>query len=404
MHYFLRVFLSASVLLAGLLPTISVLLFPVKAQADATAPYSKPFHKQGRGWYPSIYWSTGRNLGSFYFPNTDGSLFREPTDLEWDKEKYGIIYFYRPESQWASEELEAPSYYINDMNVFNLRGGSYTYVVLPTGTYDIAVRKSLLPLIGLESHDNKLFIAFDLNLQADFGLQVSPGQEFWVRHSEVVLPKKRHPDLTPEDEMATADVQLVDREQAMSEIIYTRYLTESFWHPADASRAEELLKGEMKPYGWFEVIFPWSDNFLWGIPIFYVPSDLVRELMGERPLTVEQQLYQLKDDPEAYLEALRAMREPKRNFNRPWQPPSSGLTLNDELTLERLEKDALAGNIKPVKMPEAPPPKEKPEHPWYWPFGREFVAEPRPSMYLGYKPVMDDQRKARVEALKESLE
>lgn len=403
MQYFLRVLLSACLALTGLLPVFITILVPAAAQADEIAPYSKPYHKQGRGWYPSIYWSTGRNLGSYYFPSTDGELFRELTDQEWDKERYGVVYIYRPDSQWAAEELEAPSYYINDQNVFNLRSGSYIYLLLPPGTYDLAARKSLMPVFGLEAHDNKLYAAFDLNLQADFGLQISAGTELWVRHSEISLPAKRHPDILPEDEMATADVQLVDREQAMTEIIYTRFMTESFWHPNDSTRIEALLSGDMEEYGWWSVIFPWSDNFLWGIPIFYLPSDLVRQLMGERPLTIEQKLYKLKDDPERYLATLRAMREPKRNYVRPWQPPSNGLTLNDELVLERLEKEALAGDIKVVNMPEPPPPKPPAEDPWYWPFNRKFPEPPPHPMYLGYKPAMDDQRKARVAAMKESL-
>jgi len=75
--------------------------------ADTKAPYSKPFHKQGRGWYPSIYRSTGRNLGSFYFPNTNGRKFEALKSHEWNSDANGLIYVYRPNSQWAMEELEA---------------------------------------------------------------------------------------------------------------------------------------------------------------------------------------------------------------------------------------------------------------------------------------------------------
>ena len=148
---------------------VFVFFASLPVSADTTAPYSKPFHNQGRGWYPSIYWSTGRNLGSFYFPNTNGPIFEELSELDWQAETHALIYFYRPASQWASEELEAPSYYINDEVIFNLRGGSYTYVELPAGSYDFAVRKSLLPLLGFEAFDDKTMMAFDLNLQADFG-------------------------------------------------------------------------------------------------------------------------------------------------------------------------------------------------------------------------------------------
>jgi hypothetical protein len=331
---------------------LSIVSVSVHLEADTTAPYSKPFHKQGRGWYPSIYWSTGRNLGSYYFPNTDGELFKELTDSERRSEEYALVYFYRPDSQWASEELEAPSYYINDKIVFNLRAGSYTYVLLPAGSYDFNVRKSLLPLLGFEAFDDKLMMAFDLNLQADFGLSLNPGDVYYVRHSEESYPSKLHSQLDPEDEMATADVQLVERDVAMEELPKTRYLTQSFWHPTDAAQAEELLSGEMQDYGWFSVIWPWSNNFLWGFPFFYLPSDIYRELRGTADMTLEQKLYLLADDVDAYLEEIASLREIKRNWWAPWRKPSTQLTLNDELILDRLERAARAGNIEPAPIEE----------------------------------------------------
>jgi hypothetical protein len=342
--------------LLHLLLLVSIAAASVYVKADTTAPYSKPFHKQGRGWYPSIYWSTSRNLGSYYLPNTDGELFRELSDQERKAEEYALVYFYRPDSQWASEELEAPTYYINDTIVFNLRAGSYTYVLLPGGTYDFTVRKGMLPLLGFEAFDDKLMMAFDLNLQADFGLNLRPGDVYYVRHSEVSLPTKLHPLLDPEDEMAKADVQLVERDVAMEEMHLTRYLTQSFWHPTDAAQAEELLSGDMQDYGWFSVIWPWSNNFLWGFPIFYLPSDIYRELRGTTGMTIEQKLYLLADDTDAYLKAIEDMRQVRRNWWAPWRPPKKQLTLNEELVLDKLERAARAGKI-------APAPLEKDERP-----------------------------------------
>ncbi len=335
---------------------LSILGVSVFVQAENTSPYSKPFHKQGRGWYPSIYWSTSRNLGSYYVPNTDGQLFKELSDQERKAEEYALVYFFRPDSQWASEELEAPTYYINDQIVFNLRAGSYTYVLLPAGTYDFAVRKSMLPLLGFEAFDDKLMMAFDLNLQADFGLNLKPGDVYYVRHSEISFPSKLHSSLDPEDEMAKADVQLVERDVAMEEIHKTRYLTQSFWHPTDAAEAEALLSGEMQDYGWFSVIWPWSNNFLWGFPIFYLPSDIYRELRGTAGMTMEQKLYQLADDTDAYLAAIEDLRKVRRNWWAPWRKPSSQLTLNEELILDKLERAAREGKIVP-----APYEKEKGE-------------------------------------------
>ena len=332
---------------------LSVASVSVYVEADTTAPYSKPFHKQGRGWYPSIYWSTSRNLGSYYFPNTDGELFKELDEIERKSAEYATVYFFRPDSQWASEELEAPSYYINDKIVFNMRAGSYTYVLLPAGTYDFTVRKSMIPLLGFASFDDKLMMAFDLNLQADFGLDLRPGDVYYVRHSEISYPSKLYSSLDPEDEMATADVQLVERDVAMEEIHKTRYLTKSFWHPTDAAEAEELLSGEMQDYGWFSVIWPWSNNFLWGFPIFYLPSDIYRELRGTAEMTLEQKLYLLADDVDAYLAKIEDLKEVRHDWWAPWRKPTSQLTLNEELVLDRLERAAKSGNIVPAPAEES---------------------------------------------------
>lgn len=379
---------------------LAIVSVSVHLEADTTAPYSKPFHKQGRGWYPSIYWSTSRNLGSYYFPNTDGELFKELTDTERRSEEYALVYFYRPDSQWASEELEAPSYYINDKIVFNMRAGSYTYVLLPAGSYDFNVRKSFVPLLGFEAFDDKLMMAFDLNLQADFGLSLKAGDVYFVRHSEISLPSKLYPGLDSEDEMATADVQLVEREVAMEEIPKTRYLTQSFWHPTDAAQAEELLSGEMQDYGWFSVIWPWSNNFLWGFPIFYLPSDIYRELRGTANMTLEQKLYLLADDVDAYLEKIKDLREVRHNWWAPWRKPSSQLTLNDELVLDRLERAARAGKIEPAPVePRVWRSIFKDDAPWYSYFQEdEKLEEP-----VDHLSSLNPERRNNVALIRQSL-
>jgi len=391
--------------LTRILLAVFILLTPVLGMAETahnSSAFSKPFHKQARGWYPSFYWSTGRNLGSFYFPNTDGNLFEEIEDGSWDKATHGVIYFYRPDSQWASEELTAPSYYINDEVIFNMRAGSYTYVVLPAGSYDFAVRKSFLPLFGFEAMDDKLMMAFDLNLQADVGLQIDAGSVTYIRHSEVTLPSKRHPLIEPEDEMATADVQIVEKDVAMEEMPKTRYLTQSFWHPTDAAVAEEFLKGDMQEYGWFSVIWPWSNNFMFGFPIFYLPSDIYRQLKGEEGMTLEQELYLLADDKEAYLAAIAGKKVIRRNWLAPWRKPRNPLSLEEELTLDRLERNALAGNIVPAPVVVEKVIKEDDGLPWYNYFLEE-EGDPEAVALASRAEAMSEVRRSSMARIRQSL-
>lgn len=372
--------------------TIVLVFTGTSLLADTQAPFSKPFHKQGRGWYPSFYWSTGRNLGSFYFPNTNGKKFEPLSDYEWDSESNGLIYFYRPNSQWAMEELEAPSYYINDELIFNMRAGSYSVVELPAGSYDFAVRKSFLPLIGIEAFDDKTIMAFDLNLMIDVGVELDPGAVFYVRHSEVTLPKRLHPDVDPDEELAKGDVQFVDEELAMEEIVHTRYLNHSFWHSNDSERIVELLNGEMQDYGWFSVIWPWSNNFLFGFPLFYLPSDIFKLLSDRQEMTLEQELYLLADDREAYLEAIENKRNPKRNWLAPWRAPERELSLNDELLLDKLEQAALAGEIKPAPLEVASQEEIETDGIFYWPF--RTVNDPPPEPFRLSDNVSAERRQA----------
>jgi len=329
-------------------------------------------------------------------------LFEEIEDTSWDHATHGVIYFYRPDSQWASEELTAPSYYINDEIIFNMRAGSYTYVVLPAGSYDFAVRKSFLPLFGFEAFDDKVMMAFDLNLQADVGLQIDAGSVTYIRHSEVTLPSKRHPLIEPDDEMATADVQIVERDVAMEEMPKTRYLTKSFWHPTDAAEAEEFLKGDMQEYGWFSVIWPWSNNFMFGFPIFYLPSDIYRQLKGQEGITLEQELYLLADDKEAYLAAIADKKVIRRNWLAPWRKPRNPLSLEEELTLDRLERNALAGNIVPAPIVVETVVKEDDGLPWYNYFLEEDVDTEAVAL-ASRADAMSEVRRSSMARIRQSL-
>lgn len=388
-------------LLFRLLLSVCMVAFTTPVIADMDAPFSEPYHQHGRGRIPSIFWSTGRNLGSFFVPNEEGRIFKELQDHEWDKETHGLVYFYRPNSQWASEELEAPSYYINSELVFNLRGGSYTYVLLPAGSYDLSARKSLMPLFGFEGFDDKFIIGFDLRLLASFGLEVDPGSITYIRHSEVSLPSKIHPGIPPDHEMRSAHVQLVEREVAMGEMPKTRYLEPSFWFATDTEQIEELLDGTMQDYGWWSILWPWSNNFMFGFPIFYVPSDMYRELRPDKDLTIEQRLYLYKDDVDEYLAQIEEMRRPKRDFLAPWRKPKTKLPLKDELLLEKLEREARAGNIRPVKMEEEEIVLDDDER--WWDFLRFFYGQDPVEQFPVEPKYLSETRKSELERIKLTL-
>ena len=175
----------------------------------------------------TIYQSIGKSTGGFLHP-VSGPDFVHIANDEWDQDN-ALIYFYRPHSQWAAEEIESPSVYIDDRHYFNIRNDSFTWMEVAPGERQIAMRR---PLLGLEGMDH-----FSLSLIADAPLKVEPGQIYYLRYSEVSTPESSHPDLDPEHPLASGDLRLVTRDVAMApeEIVTTRFLNSDLLAPNHAA-------------------------------------------------------------------------------------------------------------------------------------------------------------------------
>ena len=175
----------------------------------------------------TVYQSIGKSVGSFLHPVSGHDFVHIDTNA-WSREN-ALIYFYRPHSQWAADEIEAPSVYIDDSHYFNIRADSFTWLEVSPGERHIAMRRPLLGLEGLNS--------FSLSLIADATLTVEPGRIYYLRYSEVEPPERAHPDLDPEHPLASGDLQLVTREYAMQadQIVATRFLNSDLLAPNHAA-------------------------------------------------------------------------------------------------------------------------------------------------------------------------
>ncbi|WP_435404642.1 DUF2846 domain-containing protein [Marinobacter sediminicola] len=175
----------------------------------------------------TIYQSIGKSTGSFLHP-VSGHDFVHIDNDDWDR-KHAVIYFYRTHSEWADDEIEAPSVYVDDSHYFNIRNDSYTWLVVSPGERHVAMRRPLLGLEGLNS--------FSLSLIADATFTVEPGGIYYLRYNELSEPSQAHPGLDPEHPLAQGDLQLVTREYAMQEgeIISTRFLNSDLLAPNHAA-------------------------------------------------------------------------------------------------------------------------------------------------------------------------
>ena len=175
----------------------------------------------------TVYQSIGKSVGSFLHP-VSGHDFVHIDNDSWDR-KHAVLYFYRTHSQWAADEIEAPSVYIDDAHYFNIRNDSFTWLVVSPGERHIAMRRPLLGLEGLNS--------FSLSLIADATFNVEPGRIYYLRYNELTEPTQANPELDAEHPLARGDLQLVTRDYAMQaqEIVSTRFLNSDLLAPNHAA-------------------------------------------------------------------------------------------------------------------------------------------------------------------------
>ncbi len=159
----------------------------------------------------TVYQSIGHNFGSFVVaPN--GQDF-QPVGYRWDYEHTALVYVYRPASTWANDELEAPSLYLNDEHMFNIRGNGYTWYELKPGTHQILVRR---PLMGVEGIKINGVVDFTLKMATELELNAKAGQVYYLRYSEVDKDAAKFVDMTFHDNplhVVTPDVALAEIQQ-----------------------------------------------------------------------------------------------------------------------------------------------------------------------------------------------
>jgi hypothetical protein len=175
-----------------------------------------------------LYQSIGKSTGAFLDP-VKGYQFVHISNDEWDSSKDALIYFYRPHSKWASEEIESPDVYVDGKPYFNIRDGSFTWLEVYPGIRRIQIRR---PLLGIEGLGD-----ITLSMIADKKLKVEAGKVYYLRYSEVKPPEGVNNEISPDSKWAQGDLQLVTRDVAMKDIIGTRYLKPDALAPNHAGRS-----------------------------------------------------------------------------------------------------------------------------------------------------------------------
>jgi hypothetical protein len=167
-----------------------------------------------------IYQSLGHNFGA-YIATVSGKEYSQVGN-RWDYENKALLYVYRPDSKWASDEIEAPSFYLDDERIFNIRANGYTWFELEPGEYEVVMRR---PLMGLEGIATDSF-EFDLKRIAQMNLAVEADNVYFLRYSEIDPPELEHQTLKEDMPLGDGPLMLVSTDLAHNELAVTRMLPE----------------------------------------------------------------------------------------------------------------------------------------------------------------------------------
>jgi hypothetical protein len=167
-----------------------------------------------------IYQSLGHNFGA-YIATVSGKEYTQVGN-RWDYEHKALLYVYRPNSQWGADEIEAPSFYLDDERIFNIRANGYTWFELEPGEYEVVMRR---PLLGLEGIATDGF-EFDLKRIAQMNLSVEADKVYFLRYSEINPPELEHQTLEDDIPLGDGPLMLVSTVLAHNELAVTRMLPE----------------------------------------------------------------------------------------------------------------------------------------------------------------------------------
>lgn len=130
-----------------------------------------------------------------------GPLFEVVDTLD---PRHAMVYVYRPPTSWEDLEVQAPSFFVNGKKVFGLKSGSYTWLELHAGDYQLYAKRPLFVLFI------KKIFELDLN--------VVGGKTYFLRYSEDAPFSYADYGLDPDDFQQDGFMQEVPENIALHEI------------------------------------------------------------------------------------------------------------------------------------------------------------------------------------------
>ncbi|MCJ8168692.1 DUF2846 domain-containing protein [Atopomonas sediminilitoris] len=150
--------------------------------------------------------------GAYFTPVQGKSYAPEPAV---DSERV-LLVLYRPQSQWADQELEAPGLFVNNQLVAALPSNGYLALELDLAVHRVEMRRPLGGTYWTLLAEGP----FDFNRIASFELNPEVGEVYYLRYDELNPP----PKVSKAGAFGEGPLQLVDADLALEELPATKQI------------------------------------------------------------------------------------------------------------------------------------------------------------------------------------
>lgn len=146
-----------------------------------------------------------------FFGATEGPDFQSvaPSD-----DGHAMVYLYRPQSEWADQELEAPGIFLDNELIGSLPSNGYLALEFEAASYKLEMRRPLFGSYWTLFADGPL----DFTLISSFALEASGASTYYLRYDELDPPPKN----TEQPSAGNGPLQLVEESLGSQEITATR--------------------------------------------------------------------------------------------------------------------------------------------------------------------------------------
>jgi hypothetical protein len=180
---------------------------------------------------------SGCSTPGAFFGETAGTLFRQHPLSDGN---HALVYLYRPQSDWADQELEAPALFLNNARIGSLPSNGYLVLEFDIARYQLEMRRPLFGTYWTFFADGPL----DFTLISSFTLDAEAGATYYLRYDELNPP--------PVNEQAPSQgdgpLQLVSADVAQQEIASTREV-QAFERIAASGETERMQRSFWRKVG-----------------------------------------------------------------------------------------------------------------------------------------------------------